>query len=88
MVKILLVLLTVTFAYNAHSACMNYADLKINATSMDKLYGELDRMICLHNEQAQDLANQEARIRELERQVDQLGTLALQHELDRTNHKD
>jgi len=79
--RIPVILFLVAAAQPAYSACMNYADLKMGATEIDKLYGELDRLVCLYNEQARYMANQEVRIKELERQVEQIGTLALDHEM-------
>jgi len=77
----LLTLALTVAAVPAHASCTNYAMLKMSATATDKLLGEVDRLVCLHNEQTQIISEQEARIKELERKVDQLGTLALQHEL-------
>jgi len=76
---LLLLLMSVT---PANAMCTNYADLKIGASAGDILYGELDRLICLHNEQSAQIKAQDQRISDLERQIESLSKLVLSHELE------
>lgn len=83
MIRIVLALALAMAASPAAAMCTNYANLKIGASPADKLYGELDRLICLHNEQETEIQQQRRRIEDLERKVKTLESLALQNEIER-----
>lgn len=80
--RILALFVFALVAAPANAACTNYASIRIGASAADKLYGEMDRLICLHNEQSAQIQAQDQRIAELENSVRDLSKLVLQHEIE------